>query len=163
MRYLELSYISKTNKLFQKLQDLNPSLSIEMEAYSCKSSKKQKTERLIEKPLRYLLSALELCFPDYDFYGESWRSFKRRTMSEIKNEMTYSITTTHKNNEDVKEFVDFLTIILEKSIHLNGCEIFSYESRTGPFEDCYWHFSFLFFNKERKRVVILNAFSNRGQ
>lgn len=161
MKYLELNCISKTNKLFQRLRDLNPHLNIEMEAYSCKSSKKQKSEKLVEKPLRYLLSALELCFPDYDFYNESWQSFGRRTMTEVLNEVAYSITTTHKNCEDVKEFVDFLTIILERSIRLDGCEIFSYESRTGPFEDCSWHFSFLFFNKKQKRVVILNALSNK--
>lgn len=162
MRYLELNCISKTNKLFQKLQDLNPLLSIEMEAYSCKSSRKQRNERLIPKPLRFLLSALELCFPDYDFHNESWESFRRRSMSEVRNEITYSITTTHKNSEDVKEFVDFLTIILEKSINLDGCDIYAYESRLGPFQDCSWHFSFLFFNKKRKRVVILNAFWNKN-
>lgn len=162
MRYLELNCISKTNKLFQKLQDLNPLLNIEMEAYSCKTSRKEKSEKLIEKPLRYLLSALGLCFPDYDFYSESWASFRRKTLDEVKNEIAYSITITHKNNEDVREFIDFLAIILEKSIHPSGCEIFSYENRVGPFEGCSWHFSFLFFNKKRKRVVILNAFSNKG-
>lgn len=162
MRYLELSCISRTNKLFKRLQDLNPLLNIEMEAYSCKSSRKQRSERLIEKPLRYLLSALELCFPDYDFHGESWSSFCRKTIGEICSEMTYSITTTHKKSEDVREFVDFLMIILEKSIHLTGCEIFSYENRIGPFEDCSWHFSFLFFSKKQKRVIILNAFSSKS-
>lgn len=162
MRYLELSCISKTNKLLQKLQDLNPLLNIEVEAYSCKSSKKQRVERFVEKPLRYLLSALELRFPDYDFYGESWKSFQKKSMGEVLNEVTYSINTAHKNNEDVKEFVGFLEVILHKSIDLSECMIFSYENRMGPFEDCFWYFSFLFFNKRQKRVVMLNAFMNRS-
>lgn len=161
MRYLELKCISKTNKLFQKLQDLNPRLNIEVEAYSCKSSKKQRVEKGVEKPLRYLLSALELRFSDYDFYGESWRSFRRKTVTEVMNEMTYSINTAHKNNEDVREFVSFLEIILHKTINLGECEIFSYENRMGPFESCVWYFSFLFFNKRQKRVVMLNAFLTR--
>ncbi|AFM98704.1 Maf1 regulator [Encephalitozoon hellem] len=162
MRYLELSCISKTNKLFQKLQDLNPLLNIEMEAYSCKSSRKQRMEMHVEKPLRYLVSALELRFPDYDFSGESWRSFSRKSMGEVVNEVAYSISTVHKNNSDVKEFVGFLEVILHKSVDLSECMIFSYENRMGPFEDCFWYFSFLFFNKRQKRVVMLNAFMNRN-
>ncbi|CAD25715.1 hypothetical protein [Encephalitozoon cuniculi GB-M1] len=161
MRYLELGCISKTNKLFQKLQDLNPLLNIEIEAYSCKSSRRQRG-RFVEKPLGYLLSALELRFPDYDFCGESWGSFRRKTLAEVLNEMTYSISTTHKNSDDVKEFVGFLEVILHRSVSLGGCEIFSYENRMGPFEDCLWYFSFLFFNKKQRRVVMLNAFMSRS-
>jgi hypothetical protein len=159
MRYLELSYISKTNSLFEKLRDINPLLNIEIEAYSCKSSKKQRSERQIEKPLRYLLSCLQLCFPDYDFYNESWDSFRKKSIEEVQSEIIYSITTTYRNSDDVKEFVDFLTMVLDRSITLKGCDIYSYESRIGPFEGYSWHFCFLFFNKKRKRVVVLSLSS----
>ncbi|UTX46562.1 Maf1 regulator protein [Encephalitozoon intestinalis] len=162
MRYLEMSCISKTNKLFQKLQDINPQLNIEVEAYSCKSSRKQRGQRDVEKPLQYLQSALGLRFPDYDFHGESWRSFERKTLEEVLREVAYSISTTHKNSEDVKEFVGFLEMILDRSIDTGSCLIFSYKNRMGPFEDCFWYFSFLLFSKRQKRVVMLNAFMSRS-
>jgi hypothetical protein len=159
MRYLELNYISKTNNLFKKLKEINPLLNIEVEAYSCKASKKQKNEARTEKPLRYLTSCLQLCFPDYDFCEESWESFRKKSVEDVQNEITYSITTTYKNSDDVREFVDFLTLVLDRSITLKGCDIYSYEARTGPFEEYSWYFCFLLFNKKRRRVIILTLSS----
>lgn len=159
MKYLEISHISKTNNLFKKFRELNPLLNIELEAFSCKSNKKEKgMEKHIEKPLRYLLSSLQLCFPDYDFKSGSWSDFTRCSMDDVKTALIYSISTGYKNIDDIKEFVDFLTIILNKSVGLDTASIYSYEGRMGAFEDCTWYFCFLFFSKQRKRVVVLRPF-----
>ncbi|EQB60281.1 repressor of rna polymerase iii transcription maf1-like protein [Vairimorpha apis BRL 01] len=156
MKYLQMLQILKTNKILQSIEDKHPSLTIDFEVFSCKSSKKQKLYLKYNKPLRYLLETLQLAFPDYNFTKETESDFLKVSYQEIANELIYAFIVFHKNKEDVVKFVEFLGVIIDKTVHLDDCQIYKYINRNGPFEKCVWFFSFLFYSKKDKRVLMLN-------
>ncbi|KAK6089521.1 hypothetical protein P3W45_001520 [Vairimorpha bombi] len=156
MKYLEISQILKTNKIIKKIEETHSSLAIDLEVFSCKSSKKQKMYKNHPKPIRYLLETMQLTFPDYSFVEEDLGNFIRLTYQDVVNEIMYTFMIFYKSKDEVSEFVEFLGIIIDKTVHLDGCEIFAYKNRKGPFEKFSWYFCFFFYSKDEKRVLMLN-------
>ncbi|WUR02774.1 repressor of RNA polymerase III transcription MAF1-like protein [Vairimorpha necatrix] len=135
MKYLQISQILKTNEIFKSIQEKHPSFTIDLEVFSCKSSKNDKIFNTLPKPFRYLVQTLALAYPDYDFENENALSFTLMPYQDVVNE---------------------LILIIDKTVRLDKCEIFSYKNRSGPFENCKWYFCFFFYCKNEKRILMLN-------
>ncbi|KAF9761827.1 hypothetical protein NGRA_2394 [Nosema granulosis] len=156
MKYLEINQILRTNEILKTIQEQYPII-LDLEVYSCKNSKNYKVYRNVQKPLRYLLETLQQAFPDYSFTGETWSSFKKVDFQKVANELIYSFLTFYKVKEKVDELVEFLGLIIDKTMYIDECEIYSYTSRKGPFENNNWFFCFLFYSKVNKRVLYLSV------
>lgn len=154
MKYLEINQILRTNEILKTIQEQYPII-LDLEVYSCKESKNYKMYKNTPKPLRYLLETLQQAFPDYSFTGETWKSFKKIDFQSVANELIYSFLTFYKVKEKVDELVEFLGLIIDKTMYIDECEIYSYVNRRGPFEDNNWFFCFLFYSKMNKRVLYL--------
>lgn len=154
MKFMELSSLLRTNILFAKLKLLNPNQTVEMEAYSCKPTKSErKNKRRLPKPLRFYISALEMSFDDYDFSSYTASSFLATHMDFFKKELCFVLFKAYKNNEDVFEFVNYVTGVLNNVIQTKKCEIVlidkferQEEGRTKIF---------IFYNKKLKRIVMV--------
>ena len=156
MKFLQILQILKTNEILKIIQEKHPSFTIDLEVFSCKSSTRDKKYKHFSKPFRYLVETLELAFPDYNFKEENSSNFTKMTYQEVINELMYSLMILYKCKSTVSEFVQFISLIIDKTVYLDDCEIFSYKNRNGPFEKYSWYFSFLFYSKNGKRVLMLN-------
>ncbi|EOB12073.1 hypothetical protein NBO_559g0002 [Nosema bombycis CQ1] len=156
MKFLEIKQILRTNEILKTIQEQYPII-LDLEVYSCKNSKIYKMYKKTPKPLRYLLETLQRVYPDYSFIGEDWSNFKKLDYQNVANELIYSFLTFYKVKEKVDELVQFLGLIIDKTVFIDGCEIFSYTSREGPFEKDNWHFCFLFYSRSNKRVLFLSV------
>lgn len=125
MKFLELSSILKTNRLFNKLKELDPKINIDIEVYSCKQTKHQKSHRTIPKPFRFYVSALEMSFTDYDFSQETIESFKPTNFNTIKDELSYVFFRIYKNCEDVSNILHFIELILEQCVSLERSKFYN--------------------------------------
>lgn len=112
--------IIRTNTLFSKLKILDPRRSIEIEAYSCKQTKHQRSHYKMPKPLRFYVSTLELSLPDYDFSNASLSLFQNTSLDKIRSELSFILFTIYKNQEDVDELLSFFDRVLSQSVSLRN-------------------------------------------
>lgn len=161
MKFLELNNIIKTNILFSKLQSFDPRRTLEIEVYSCKQTKQQKKHRIIRKPLRFYVSALEMAFPDHDFSSESIRSFNKSSGQELKGELSFVFFTLYKNHSDVAELVQYLDNLLEQCVDVRH-SVF-YTLNKSILCDSDYHKVFLIHDKKSKRVVIIKSIQQQRE
>lgn len=152
MRFMEMKNLLRTNALFSRIQLVDPRETIEIEAYSCKQTKKEKKYNCIQKPLRFYISVLDIIYPDYDFSGYRYSSFKRTTIDHVKKEISYIFLTIYKNNDDVNDFIFYYESFINQVINIKNSIImlvdidFDTESNHNKI--------FIFYNKKLKRILV---------
>ncbi|EJW03875.1 hypothetical protein EDEG_01828 [Edhazardia aedis USNM 41457] len=67
MKYLQIKQISEAQIVLNEICEANDKFHFIIEAYSCKSTKKQNKVYPKKSILSYLVAAMDLAFPDYDF------------------------------------------------------------------------------------------------
>lgn len=150
MRFLEMSLICEANAILNDLDGLN----LYMEAYSCKYTKKQKKRQKFRNMHSHLSNTLELANLSNERKIRR-EEFTRKHFSDIKNEiflvlMRYKII-------DAEKILKMITICIQSTIGLNDTLIFSFVNRYQPLTDNSSNFCFLFYNKKKKRVVLLTV------
>jgi len=122
---------------------------------------------LNDKILYYLVSTMNLSFPDYDFSDLAREHFiALDSLSDVVN----SINTTLFNigiNKNMSSFSDLskrLWDCLDDVIGLVECSIFSFLldlNDSDPFceEDTIWSFNYFFWNKRLKRILLFYCHS----
>ena len=155
MKYLEMPNILRTNALFSKLNALDPKQSVEIEVYSCKQTRQQKSHRDVQKPLRYYVSALEEAFGDYDFSGERGSSFHQTCYDFIRKELSFIFFTIYRNYDDVNEMLGFLDSILNQCVSIRSSMFYLIDDLFGNEAEKYK--VFLIHDKKLRRVVIIKT------
>ncbi|KAM0680800.1 hypothetical protein GINT2_001074 [Glugoides intestinalis] len=153
MKFLEINSIIKTNTLLSRMQAFDPQRSLEIEVYSCKQTREQKRHKRIPKPLRFYICALELAFPDYSFSTATLNFFRKIPYSSIKNELSFVFFTLYKNNEDVKEFINYLDALLDQCIDMKNTEFFLVDESL--LDDNDFHRIYILHN--RKRIIVIKS------
>lgn len=155
MKFMELTNITRTNRLFEKLREFDPKRTIDIEVYSCKQTKHQKTHWCIPKPFRFYISALEMAFPDYDFSQETIDIFKEVDMEAIKKELSFVFFTMYRNCEDVSEMVHFIEQILEQCVDTRKAQYYTVDTLFG--DEAVVYKLYIIYDKKAKRVLIVKS------
>lgn len=160
MRFMEMKNLLRTNALFARLEPIDPNDTIEIEAYSCKQTKKERKCYTMPKPLRFYVSVLEMTYPDYDFSKFSYKSFIKTTIEHVKKEISFIFLTIYKNNDDVTEFISFYECIINQVICLKNCIIMLVDIEIDS--EYLYQKTFLFYNKKLKRILVLKLSSQKS-
>ncbi|KAM0684802.1 RNA polymerase III-inhibiting protein maf1, partial [Conglomerata obtusa] len=97
----------------------------------------------------HLISTLNLSFSDYNFVNAN---FNYISLGDCKKEALDFFNVV--NSEIGGSIVESLFIVIQNTVDIKNCDVFCYENREGPFEDCVWFFCFLFYGKKEKRIVL---------
>ncbi|ELA46771.1 hypothetical protein VCUG_01730 [Vavraia culicis subsp. floridensis] len=155
MRYLEMSLISEANAIFNQLEAKN--FSINLEAYSCKYTKKQRKRQNYKNTIAHLINTLELA----NLKGKcklKRDDFKLKQFSEIKNDIFLILMCNDRF--DAEKMIKMLVICIQNTVGINSTLIFSLENRIALLSDDKHFLCYLFYNKKVKRILLLTIFYN---
>lgn len=110
------------------------------------------------KTLFYLISTLNQSYgTDYDFSSVKSDEFSHEpSCTWVKNFIDSSLTAA-LSNKFTPQMRNQLWSAVEKEINLTECDIFSFNPDKDPNDEdelCMWSFTFFFFNKRLKRIVM---------
>ncbi|KAM0678457.1 hypothetical protein BDAP_000856 [Binucleata daphniae] len=150
MRYLYIKEISEASHFLSQLENETPNLSFVLETFSCKSTKKQKKEIIMDDKINsYLIATLNLSYNDYKFINAN---FKFYSVDECKKEtLGFFNVINHKIASDAN---DLIFKVIDKTLNLKAGECYFFENREGPFENAVRFFCYLFYGKKKKRIVL---------
>uniref|UniRef100_T1D4R9 Repressor of RNA polymerase III transcription MAF1 n=1 Tax=Psorophora albipes TaxID=869069 RepID=T1D4R9_9DIPT len=135
------------------LQALSPSLSGDEGATLC--------DTISRKTLFYLIATLNSAFePDYDFSDAKSHEFsKEPSLQWVLNSIESNLSAVA--GEQYHKIRNALWSTIEEEIHLNECDIYSYnpDLNSDPFGEpgCLWSFNYFFYNKKLKRIVFFTC------
>lgn len=155
MRYLEMSLISEANAIFNQLEAKN--FSINLEAYSCKYTKKQRKRQNYKNTIAHLINTLELA----NLKGKcklKRDDFKLKQFSEIKNDIFLILMCNDRF--DAEKMIRMLVICIQNTVGINSTLMFSLENRIALLSDDKHFLCYLFYNKKVKRILLLTIFYN---
>jgi len=118
------------------------------------------SESSSRKTLIYLISLLNVAFPDYDFSNVQAQQFKKELSSHM---VINSINTTL--NGVIKEYsakmAPMLWSALETEILVKDCDIYSFmpDLDSDPYADdgSLWNFNYFFYNKKLRRIIFFTC------
>lgn len=168
MRYLELSFITETNSILKQIEPI----SLSLEAYSCKYTKKQKKRQKFRSVYSHLTNTIEMA--NLNTHRRIQRnSFTKKHFSDMKNDI-FLILMRYKI-QDAENMLRLITLCIQNTIGLNDTHIFSFNNDgsilTTADSNILSNFNihsnsslcFLFYNKNRKRVVLLTLYYNLNE
>ncbi|KAL6121073.1 hypothetical protein NUSPORA_02064 [Nucleospora cyclopteri] len=145
-----MTSLIKTNNLLTKLNNFKHGKTIEIEAYSCKNSKQQKKNNKLEKPLRFLISTLEMSFIDFDFSKNTIKDFKIVDSALLFKNLNYSFLTLSKNQQETAEYLEYLELLLNQCIDLKNSLIYRIEVVDKSAVEV-----FMLYNKKMRRILVI--------
>eukprot|EP00096_Caligus_rogercresseyi_P003597 TRINITY_DN1685_c0_g1_i11.p1 TRINITY_DN1685_c0_g1~~TRINITY_DN1685_c0_g1_i11.p1 ORF type:complete len:240 (-),score=71.83 TRINITY_DN1685_c0_g1_i11:972-1691(-) len=114
-------------------------------------------DAISRKTLFYLISTLNVSFPDYDFSDARSSEFsKEPSLQYVMNNVDSLLSVTA--TEQYSKVHEKLWVTLNEEICLPECDIYSYnpDLASDPFgeEGCLWSFNYFFYNRKMKRIVL---------
>lgn len=159
MRFLQLKQIDQASQILTQFENEKPGLSFILEPYSCKTSKKQRKQYDCSNKENYIINnTLDLSFGDYTFESSktNYMMVEKTRAKKIINEFM-----TITNIEMADENTDILINIIDKAVEAKCTQIYSYEMRDGPFEECALFFCLIFYSKKKKRVILFSGMQKK--
>lgn len=160
MRYLEIKQISEVSQILTQMEEENPEMTFILEPYSCKASKKEKKKNDNNSSKANLAHTLNLTFTDYSFSDDKLDEFCDISNANCKKEVLDFFEMS--KIDSATEAVNGIFAVIDRAIDLKKSEIYSYDQRDGPFEECRWFFCFLFYNKKMKRILLFAGMLNKN-
>lgn len=159
MKFITMLNIIRTNTLFSKLKTIDPRRSIEIEAYSCKQTRHQKSHKNMPKPLRFYISTLELTFPGHDFSNVPINMFRFTNLDAIRSEVSFVLFTIYKNQNDVSELLSFLDTVLAQSVSLRSSLFYSVD--VPLISDDANIKAYMIHDRKKRRIIVLKIAENK--
>lgn len=150
-----MTFITEANAIFNQIRKRNINLNIE--AYSCKYTRKQKKRQIFKSTFNHLVNTLELASLKNKVKIRS-EDFKLKYFSDIKNDVF--LVLMRCKVPDAERIIRMLTICLQNSIGLNDTSIYSLENRFALISNSNSYLCYLFYNRKMKRIVLLTLFYN---
>lgn len=166
MKFLEISNIIKTNALLSRYNSFYKGKVLEIEAYSCKRTRKEKKSNPGPKPLAYLIGALESSFTDYEFRELNLNSFDKQSEKNVIDFINYKIFLACKCKNELSDHLLYLSLLFKQTIDIKQSEIYKYTlgderdksmARSTQDEEESTTTIFLIYNKKMKRVLMVKA------
>jgi len=117
------------------------------------------THHASRKTLYHLIAALNACFSDYDFSNVKPEHFTKQSNLPL---VMNSINTALSNlGEGSSEIVQKLWNALDTEMNLNETDIYCFipDVDSDPYgeEGSIWSFNYFFYNKKRKRIILITC------
>lgn len=157
MKYLEKESTGDSIGSILEVEKSTPGLTILLETYSLKMTKKEKkiTRTGKYKSISSMVTAgLNLLFSDYDI-SINFRDLKVVTQEEFKIDLTNQLFTLGitKNFIEMKNWVENILEVIKECAG-EDLTIIKVSVKKGPFERCHWSFCVAAHGKVLKRVVL---------
>lgn len=153
MKYLELTLLSEVNAMFNQLNNKN--FNINLEAYSCKYTKKQRKQQNYKNVTAHLINTLELANLT-DRRKLEKDDFKLKQFSEFKNDIFLIFTRNKYLNSVV--MTKIMCLCIYSVIGVDKTLIFSLDKRSALLSDNRHFLCYFFYNKKRKRILLMTLF-----
>lgn len=154
MKFLEMETIAKANYLLIQIKNKfmkSPyGKNIEIEAYSCKNSKLDKTRKSLKKPLKFLIGVLELSFINFEFNKLTMESFEVVTEATLLHELNYEVFLDLKCKNATIDCLHYLKLLFNLSINIKHATVYRLTINCDTFKTIY-----LIYNKKMKRILLV--------